>query len=927
MNFRQKKIAAALSYALGLGGATALLTAGPATAQQTPPTTGQTTPQTGQAQGTIRVEVTGSNIKRIEGEGALPVTVLTRDDIDKSGATTIPEILNLISQNNSSGGVQISNVIGVTSYSNQTASLRGLGGIGTLVLVNGKRLGAFSGGVSGTEGTNLAFIPFSAIERVEVLTDGASAIYGSDAVGGVINFIMRQDYQGADATFYYGSPTQGPGNHGSAYNIQATGGFGSLDKDKYNVFGSFFYQQQKQLYAVDRDFANSSYKPYIGLNTTSGQTFPGYISTGGIGSLTFPNCAPSIVIGARCRFDPNATPGVEILPNTKTFTFFGAARYQINNNWQAYITGLYAHSDNDYVIQPVPLSDQISTVISPTGAATILLPPSSPYYPTAAAIAAGVNGQPLNVRWRCYPCGFRDQEDISEAYQIVPGIKGTAWNWDWDFAFQYSQNTLTDKLNNGFPLYTKILALLNSGAIDVLSTNLPADQNAAVAATDFNGTAATAKLKSYGIDFKGSSDIYQLPAGPLAVAAGVQTFKTTLTQNFAPSLQTGDISGFGGAANNIDHSRNQWAVYGEVNVPIVKNLEGDVQVRYDHYSDFGSTTNPKVSARWQPYNWLLLRASYGTGFLAPTLYQLWTPQVQNITPPGSSDPLRCPNPQGPGNASNPDCNTQFPDLLGGNPNLKPQTSSQWQVGGIFEPVQGFSFGLDYFQLLLSDLVSTGVPLNVILNPGTYAAYSYLVTRAANCVGGQPCPITSIDQRNTNFGKVRIQGFDIDLKAVSPPSAWGRVRFEIAGTYYTRYDTRNPDGSYTSAISNQYSGSLSGTIGVIPRWKSYAPLTWEYGPWSATIANTYQSGYVDYTPGPNGPREVGTVTLWDVQGVYTGFKNTTLTLGLKNVFNQNPPLSNFNLAFQAGYDPSYWDPRQRFIYGSIKYVFNDLLGMK
>jgi iron complex outermembrane receptor protein len=919
MNFRQKKLAVALSYALGLGGATALLTAVPATAQQTAPA--------GQAQGTIRVEVTGSSIKRIEGEGALPVTVLTRDDIDKSGATTVPEILNLISANNSSGSVQISNVIGVTSYSNQTASLRGLGGVGTLVLVNGKRLGAFSGGVSATEGTNLAFIPFSAIERVEVLTDGASAIYGSDAVGGVINFIMRQDYQGADATFYAGGPTEGPGNHGQAYQVQATLGFGSLDKDRYNVFGSFNYQEQKPLYAVDRNFANSSYRPDIGLNSTSGQTFPGYISTGGIGNLTFPNCAPSTPIGTRCRFDPNATPGVEIIPQTKTFNFFGAARYQINNDWQAYLTGLYAHSDNDYVIQPVPLSDQISTVISPTGAATILLPPTSPFYPTAAAIAAGVNGQPLNVRWRCYPCGFRDQEDISEAYQVVAGVKGSQWNWDFDGSFQYSQNTLDDKLNNGFPLYTKILSLLNSGSINVLTANVPADQAAAVAATDFFGTAATAKLKSYGIDLKGSSEIYQLPAGPLAVALGAQTVHTALTQDFAPSLQVGDVSGFGGAAQNINATRNQWAIFGEVNVPIVKNLEGDVQVRYDHYSDFGSTTNPKVSLRWQPYNSLLLRASYGTGFLAPTLYELFTPQVQNITPAGSSDPLRCPDPNGPNSGSNPDCNTQFPDLLGGNPKLQPQTSSQWQVGGIFEPTPGVSFGLDYFQLLLSNLVSSGVPLNVILNPNTAAQYAYLVTRAATCDGGPPCPITSINQLNTNFGKIRIQGFDIDIKMVSPSSAWGRVKFEISGTYYTRYDTHNPDGSYTSSISNQYSGLLSGTIGVIPRWKSYAPLTWEYGPWSATIANTYQSGYVDYNPGPNGPRQVGTLTLWDLQGVYTGFKNTTLTLGMKNVLNTNPPVSNMTLTFQSGYDSSYWDPRQRFIYGSIKYVFNDLFGMK
>jgi iron complex outermembrane recepter protein len=314
MRFQRKKVAVALACALGAGGAVTMLYAGTAAAQ-------------------IKIDVTGSSIKRVEGEGALPVTVLTRDDIDKSGATNAVEILNLVSANNSSGAVQISNVIGVTSYSNQTASLRGLGGTGTLVLVNGKRLGGFSGGVQGTEGTNLAFIPFSAIERVEVLKDGASAVYGSDAVGGVINFIMRQDYQGADATLYYGAPTHGPGNHGSQFQAQATLGFGDLAKDKYNIFGSFNYQENKPLYAVDRGFANTSFRPEIGLNTTSGQTFPGFISTGNIGNLTFPDCAPSVAIGSRCRFDPNAVQGVQILPDTKTFNFFGGGRYQINNDW------------------------------------------------------------------------------------------------------------------------------------------------------------------------------------------------------------------------------------------------------------------------------------------------------------------------------------------------------------------------------------------------------------------------------------------------------------------------------------------------------------------------------------------------------------------------------------------------------------------
>src|SRR5947207_12865079 len=156
----------------------------------------------------IRVEVTGSNIKRIEGEGALPVQVIDRDEIIRSGSTNAMEIVNLISANNSGGNVSLGNIIGAATFSNQTASLRGLGGSSTLILVNGKRLGTFAGGVNGAEGVNLQAIPFSAIERVEVLRDGASAVYGSDAIGGVINLIMRQDFSGLDGTAWYHLPTR-----------------------------------------------------------------------------------------------------------------------------------------------------------------------------------------------------------------------------------------------------------------------------------------------------------------------------------------------------------------------------------------------------------------------------------------------------------------------------------------------------------------------------------------------------------------------------------------------------------------------------------------------------------------------------------------------------------------------------------------------
>ena len=865
----------------------------------------------------LRVEVTGSNIKRIDAETALPVQVIGIEEITRSGATSAMEIMNLISANNSAGNVSVGNVIGATTFSNQTASLRGLGGSSTLILVNGKRLGTFSGGVNGAEGVNLAAIPFSAIERVEVLKDGASAIYGSDAIGGVINFILRQDFSGIDATAWYGAPTRSGG--GEQYQLMGTVGWGDLTKDKWNAFFSANYNEQKSLLQADRDFSATNYRPEINLNTTSGQTFPGFISTGNIGNPGFPDCAPSIVVGTRCRFDPAIYPGVEGIPTTKQLNLFGSARYQINADWQAYLTGLYSKQETRFIIQPNPFSDQIFTTSTPSGASEILLPPTSPFYPTAAAIAAGVNGEPLNVRYRCVECGNRDTTDTNEAWQIVAGIKGSAWNWDFDGTFNYSENTSNEKLNGGFPLFSRILPLLNSGTVNLFGPNTPAITQA-VQATNYNGGTFDSKLKGYGVDLKGSTDIYKLPAGPLSMAIGFQAGKETLSQNPNPLLATADISGYGGAFLNIDNSRTVYAAFAEFNIPIIKTLEANVAVRYDHYSDFGSTTNPKVSLRWQPTKSLLLRGSWGTGFLAPTLFQLYNPAVAGLSQAGLNDPLRCPNPD---DANNPDCATQYTVTFGGNPDLKPETANQTTIGGVWEPVDGLSLGIDWFSLDLKNIVSNGVPIGTILDPALYSTYANLVTRAATCPPSQfvpnaPCPITAIDQRFVNVGRAKIQGFDIDARFKMPATSIGRFSALLTGTYYTKYDVQQPDGSFAGFISTAYQAVATG---ITPRWKSYVALTWDYGPWSSTLGNTYQSAYTDVLTDPDDNlRQVGSLSLWDLQGTYTGFKNFTLTLGVKNLLDQNPPLTNSNLTFQSGYDPSYYDARARFIYGSVRYAF-------
>ncbi|HUL96266.1 MAG TPA: TonB-dependent receptor [Usitatibacter sp.] len=854
----------------------------------------------------------------MEGETALPVTVITRDEIDRSGATNAMELLQLVSSNASAGSVLSSSTIGATTFSAQTANLRGLTGSRTLVLINGKRVNGFAGELNGVAGVNLAVIPFSAIERVEVLKDGASAVYGSDAIAGVINFIVRSDYRGAEGTAYYGMPTRSGG--GKEENYSAAAGFGDLGKDRYNVFLSASYQNQHNLLQKDRNFSDTAYIPEIGYNTLSSNSFPGNVTTGGIGipggvqhcntpyGTYFPDLSST-----RCFFDPAGAPGVESIPDTKNTNFFASGKFQINNDWQAYGTALYSKDENRFVIQPVPISNLFTYGPNGEFLATVTIPPGSAFYPTADAIAAGVNGQILNVRYRAVENGNRDTTDTNEGAQLVGGVKGSWRDWDMDFSYSYAQGKTKEVLNGGFPQYSLALPLLNSGRVNLFGPNTPEIQQE-VQATNFNGETFHGKSTNEGFQAKVSSEIWQLAAGPLAMALGAEYRKEKLDQFYNPVLRTGDVSGYGGSFPDVHADRDDTALYAEFNVPLLKTLEANVAIRTDNYSDFGRTNNPKASLRWQPNRDLLLRASWGTGFLAPSLFQLFVPQAVGVSQTGLSDPIRCPVTHDTGL----DCTTQFQTITGGNPNLRPEESENSTFGIVFEPTNQLSLSWDYFRIRLKETITTGIPIPTIL--GDLDQYGGLVTRGPVDPNFPNLPgrITSISQTLINLGAVHIEGWDAEAHYRVPRQSWGRLRFDITGTYYTRYDGEALDGSFGGFVANNFGAIVPG---VIPRWKHYASITWDQGPWMATLGQTFQTSYIDTQPDPNGDlRRVGTLELYDLQGSYTGFKNLTLTLGCKNIFDRNPPLTNQNLTFQAGYDPNYYDARARFVYGQIRYAF-------
>jgi iron complex outermembrane receptor protein len=387
--------------------------------------------------------------------------------------------------------------------------------------------------------------------------------------------------------------------------------------------------------------------------------------------------------------------------------------------------------------------------------------------------------------------------------------------------------------------------------------------------------------------------------------------------NYTPSaaFQSGDISGYGGQALTLQTSRNSSSVLGEVNLPLLKSLETDIAVRRDQYPNV-SSTNPKISFRYQPVSQALVRASWGKGFREGSLPELYNPQTFGTTA-FIKDPAN--------GVSN-----QWNETLGGNPNLKPERSEQSSIGLVLDPVKGLSMSIDYWKINVRDLITTLGASAVI--KGNYAgdpAYAGMVTRDGSGT------ITNIMNTNVNAGGVKVAGIDLDVRWQFLKSAdYGTYTAHLNGTYLTKYDETLPDGSVQPSIGATYLPDDSETAltavqngGIIFRWRHQLTLDWQYKQFGLSLTQNYQSGYRDAPRADCSVCDIteqvrhGSFQTWDLQGTYTGIKNLTLRAGVKNLFNKLPPIDyNAGLYFQSGYDPTYYDAHGMFGYLTATYKF-------
>jgi iron complex outermembrane receptor protein len=871
-----------------------------------------------------RVEVTGSNIRRIEGESGLPVQVISRQELINGGVQTAQELLERISANQSFGGSNEAKGEGSTLTGFTAASLRGLGSARTLVLLNGRRLAPYAN--SGGQSVDLSGIPASALERVEILKDGASAIYGTDAIGGVINFILRKDFSGVEINANYFATTQGGGNNGR---INATAGYGDLAKDRYNFFLSADYFKQDSLKASQRTSTQTAYIPWLGLDLTSTNSFPANITQPGgfsgtrnptipatgatADSCLPPYSFPTATKPRQCQFDYASV--IDTIPETEKTNVIGRFTWQIDADLQFFAEGSWYGGTFIQRISPTPVIDSV------TGA-PFKLPPNTQYYPAAfiATLPGGDTTLPVNLRYRTVELGPRIDKTTANQWNGVAGIQGTVKGWDYELAATYTSNQQIDNFVSGWVNETTFKPLLTSGVVNPFGYDTDAVLTQ-MRATEITGLANDNRASNYGGDFKVSNTVYELPAGPLAVALGLEGRRETLEQVNSDFVASGEILGGAGAVPTLPAAhRTVLSVFGELNVPVVKGLELNLAARYDHYSDFGSTVNPKITLRWQPRQEILVRTAYGTGFRAPTLSDLFQPETSGGSTGDAnlSDPLRCPVTH-----SEDDCNTGFQAHGGGNPLLQPENSRQVNAGIVVEPVSGLSASIDYYRVTISNAI-VGLTSDEVFADYARWAPSHVVRYPPDAqYPNLPGPINYVILNQVNAGSLSTSGLDIDVRWRTPTTSIGQFTLALTGTYVIDYQVMGINtAGYPAGVGTRANS------GAISRWRHYASLNWNYGAWGATLANTYQEGYseVDLTTcdGDNvctGTRRVGSYSIWDLQGRYTGFRNLTLMLGLRNAFDTPAPVSNQSDTFQVGLDPTYGDPRGRIAYAAIRYAFN------
>jgi iron complex outermembrane receptor protein len=895
-----------------------------------------------------RVYVTGSSIKRTDTETASPVTVLTRKDIEQTGASTVRGVLDTLTSfdtgtlrdNGGSSGF----ASGATG-----ASIHGLGKAATLVLVNGRRISNYAFADGGKEVfVNVDSIPADAIESVEILADGASSTYGSDAMSGVINIITRKNFQGvklrADVTRPQGA------SYGGENTAAITAGKGDFDRDGYNVYATVEgYRRFGYSLADVIGYYAPWHKQYVSpaFGDPSVYSFPGNLNEAR--AATHPairqpvaSCPPSqFNAGGLCTTNLN---GINQYSDPATHVnLFSQGRFKINEKTTAFAEVSYSSTKTSYLSLPYS---------NAAGSATNWFDGNTKTSQSVPKPKLQV-GNPANPF--PYPVGidyrFMDNPEMWDSptkatqYRVMTGLEGTLVNgWDWQAAIgrvggdAKSRNRWADR--DAMP------KAVESGEYKIGGPNSQELLNRMFPENGMN-----AKLSQDWVDAKVSGDTpFQLPGGPLSFAVGGEYRHESMFIRSTDNVIEARIIGRGSLW--IDGERNTGALYGELNAPITKKFVAEAALRVDKSQGFDSHVSPKVGLKYQVVPELLLRGTFAGGFRAPnipeTLGRIGLTGFFNST----LDPKRCDTATKirdilkKGNANdvsdsttayNSGCLTSVPVMISANPDLKPETSRSFTAGFVLEPVKNLNMTVDYWKIERRDEINYR-DVSYVLAREDNAGYKELIAR--NAVSEQDTRlaeranqlqpganlafttgnIQSLLLNYENFGKTEASGVDIEAKS--------RIRFGDYGTVYLGLqNTVALTLKYWDIDAGSYRPNTVGLRGV-PRLKTVLSASWNKGNLTSTIrVNRTSAVKLNYDETDESTWNVeacqarikptGNLPCWqpvslrtDLDFVYSGFKNMRLALNIRNALNDAAPID-----LRGGYAL-----RPRSIKASAEYTF-------
>ncbi|EGR3300328.1 TonB-dependent receptor [Vibrio parahaemolyticus] len=835
-----------------------------------------------------KMKVTGSRISRVDMEGSEPVQILSSDYIENTGLVSIGDVLNQLP---GVGGTVQSTSVNNGSNGAATVNLRGLSSTRTLVLVNGRRM--VNGGTGADSSVDLNMIPTAMVERIEVLKNGASSVYGSDAIAGVVNIITKQGYDGFEVNVKSGRTSK---SDGEVTDISLLAGSSS---DRGNITFSAGYTTEKEISSGDRGFSNTDLMhdgiggSYVGGSSATPWGYYDGKTYGPENSDTLRDFTGDDLY--------NYAPDNYLKRPAEKMYLAAQGNYLVTENEyvgpvNASFEALYSNSQSDYLLAPEPIFGYFNGYDA--------ISKDNEYNTTGEDI--------VDWRRRMVETNGRNRYFESDTARFVLALDGEFSNgWMWDTSFNWGKTKTVQREDNVFMkdrVNNAIGASANGQCLDsagqVIDGCVPMDMFGGVSQAALDYATFTRQDTGYNqqqsIDFNVSGDVFEHEMGTIAFAAGYQT-RREKGENLPDALVvSGNASGNAESATSGSYTVDSF--YGELLLPILSDvtladyLEAKVSARHDKYSSFGGASTYGYSFLYQPVEDIMFRGSYSDVFRAPSISALYGGAAESF------DTLTDPTGQDTSGRS------QFPVFYGSNDELKPEEGHTASLGFVFAPsfVDGVSATVDYWQIELENLIDSVDPQLMLNQCNTDGQYCDKIVRDAQ---GN---ISSIDARLTNLGKLETNGIDFNIRYLNDFD-FATLLVNWENTYTFKYDVTQSDGSI-----EEYNGKfISSQIGNYSSYRSNLTLGLAKDSWKANWNARLIDGVEYELPGENGEIynfNVPTVVYHDISAAYMFDNDITLSGGINNLFDKEPPLILDTIAGNT--DTTTYDVAGRYFYVNL-----------